>query len=183
MHTVRGTGVVARAWPQSHRSRLELAIAPSAVRMARQWTADQLARSRPPRSSDLIDSAVLAVSELVTNAIAAVSQAQAAAVRQAAATMLPLGDAPAIAARTGDDMAGTGLPAGLGRVSLVIRFLDDAVRIEVYDNSCIPLPPICQRDADDEHGRGLTVIAALAASWGWRPDARGKVVWCVLAGS
>jgi hypothetical protein len=55
------------------------------------------------------------------------------------------------------------------------------VRIEVRDSSPVPLPPTCHRDADDETGRGLTVVAALAESWGWQPAAYGKVVWCELA--
>jgi hypothetical protein len=33
----------------------------------------------------------------------------------------------------------------------------------------------------DEDGRGLTVVAALASRWGWRPEPFGKVVWCELA--
>jgi hypothetical protein len=30
-------------------------------------------------------------------------------------------------------------------------------------------------------GRGLTVGAALAESWGWQPGPLGKVVWCELS--
>jgi len=55
------------------------------------------------------------------------------------------------------------------------------VRIEVRDSSPVPLPPTCHRDAEDETGRGLTVVAALAESWGWQPETYGKVVWCELA--
>jgi anti-sigma regulatory factor (Ser/Thr protein kinase) len=66
-------------------------------------------------------------------------------------------------------------------LSLVIIVLEETVRIEVCDSSRAPLPPSCHRDPDDESGRGLTVVATLARSWGWRPDACGKVVWCELA--
>jgi len=48
---------------------LELAVAPAAVRTARHWTAKLLAQTNPPHDLDLIDSVVLLVSELVTNAV------------------------------------------------------------------------------------------------------------------
>lgn len=183
-----------------HRSRLELAIAPSAVRIARHWTACQLARTdRPgqagrgggqePLDPDVADSAVLVVSELVTNAIRAV--------RQVTGVDVIL---PGRVLSFGDGMAFAGLPArqerpsmfAAGRarsaapvlapvppsVSLVISRFSDVVRIDVHDSSPVPLPPSCARDADDETGRGLIVVAALAASWGWQPGPFGKVVWC-----
>ena len=72
-------------------------------------------------------------------------------------------------------------PPAPARVCLVIVRRTALVRIEVRDSSPVPLPPTCHRDADDETGRGLTVVAALARSWGWHPEASGKVVWCELA--
>jgi len=206
-------------------------VAPAAVRIARHWTAGQLAGTGPGpgrADADLVDSAVLAVSELVTNAIAAASQdatdgeACAAAGQSAAA-----GQVCAAAARPGLTLAGTalaatvaasgmlpgrflsfgdvprghGLPgpvaalgaalsAGLSwpwpspspspRVSLVIARLNAMLRIEVRDSSRVPLPPTCHRDAEDETGRGLLVVAALAKTWGWQPEPFGKVVWCEL---
>jgi len=38
-------------------------------------------------------------------------------------------------------------------------------------------------DSEDEHGRGLQIVAALSERWGTRPTDRGKAVWCVLASS
>jgi hypothetical protein len=250
----------ARTWAESRRSRLELAVFPAAVRIARLWTIDLLSASGPahgPADADLIDSAVLAVSELVTNAIQAVSRAAAASQPPAAAVpgctraaQLPAGNALAGAAwppevawppgaawppeaarpaaahaiagavgtvagpvrtalpgrilsfgdlphrtglpgsarqfgpvmRTGSVRpSGSATPAGPARVSLVITRSRARVRIEVRDSSPVPLPPTCHRDAEDETGRGLTVVAALAQSWGWQPEASGKVVWCELA--
>jgi hypothetical protein len=235
--------VAARAWTQSRRSRLELAVVPAAVRIARLWTADQLApagQAPGPASADLIDSAVLAVSELVTNAIQAVSRVTAAG--QAPAAVIPgstltapvlassavagsarppeggrahsagsvsrtlpgrilsFGDLPYALGLPGSGLSsgprlasGSGLssgpvrqavparPAPPARVSLVIVRSPERVRIEVRDSSPVPLPPTCRRDVDDETGRGLTVVAALADSWGWQPEAQGKVVWCELA--
>ena len=223
--------VAARAWTESRRSRLELAVVPAAVRTARLWTADQLApagQAPGPASADIIDSAVLAVSELVTNAIQAVSRVTAAGQAPAAAipgstltapvlassalagsarppvggrahsagsvsTALPgrilsFGDLPYALGLPGSGLpsgsvrqAVPGRPAAPARVSLVIVRSPERVRIEVHDSSPVPLPPTCHRDADDETGRGLTVVAALAVSWGWQPAAQGKVVWCELA--
>src|SRR6266702_2445949 len=238
--SANSTGLAAREWPESRRSRLELAVVPAAVRIARYWTADQLAGTGPgpgPADPDLVDSAVLAVSELVTNAIAAVSQDAAdgqhrasgqdgAGGRHAAADLacaaaarpgLALAGTALVAAVAascvlptrilsfGDLTSGQGLPgpvAALGaalsaglpppspppppstpcpRVSLVISRMNMIVRVEVHDSSRVPLPPTCRRDAEDETGRGLLVVAALAENWGWQPEPFGKVVWCELA--
>jgi hypothetical protein len=202
----RGSGsVAAGARPLFHRSRLELAVAPSAVRIARHWTADQLARGSraselEPLDPDVADSVVLVVSELVTNAIRAVRAGTPAGVILPGRRFLSFGDPVSVLGLPGQDapprpaFAGWALragpqaampqPAGLSSaadsVSLVISRYADIVRIDVHDSSPLPLPPGCQRDADDETGRGLTVVAALAQAWGWRPEPFGKVVWCEL---
>jgi hypothetical protein len=202
----RGSGsVAAGARPLFHRSRLELAVAPSAVRIARHWTADQLARGSragelEPLDPDVADSVVLVVSELVTNAIRAVRAGPPAGVILPGRRFLSFGDPVSVLGLPGQDepprpaFAGWALragpqaampqPAGLSSaaasVSLVISRYAGIVRIDVHDSSPLPLPPGCQRDADDETGRGLTVVAALAQAWGWRPEPFGKVVWCEL---
>jgi hypothetical protein len=155
------------AWASvaTRRSSLELAVAPAAVRTARHWTASLLAEANPPVDQDIVDSAVLLVSEMVTNAIRAVSE-------------------------TSDIQ--NGFPTGMlpiraldrPRVWLSIIGAADLVRIEVHDSACVPVPltaPSCHADPEDESGRGLEVIAILATDWGWRPDPLGKVVWCELA--
>ena len=54
------------------------------------------------------------------------------------------------------------------------------LRIEVHDHASYE--PRKQRpDAEDEHGRGLQIVAALADRWGTRPTDGGKTVWCVLS--
>ncbi|GAB2865072.1 SpoIIE family protein phosphatase [Nocardioides pacificus] len=64
-------------------------------------------------------------------------------------------------------------------VELRLRADDDEVLIEVLDNASYE--PRKQRpDADDEHGRGLQIVAAVCDRWGTRPTDDGKVVWCVL---
>jgi anti-sigma regulatory factor (Ser/Thr protein kinase) len=53
--------------------------------------------------------------------------------------------------------------------------------IEAWDQSPLDLEPR-QASADDECGRGLTVVAALSARWGTeRTGYRRKVVWAELA--
>ena len=164
-------GVACRAPVPTRRSSLELGVVPAAVRTARHWTANLLAESNPPHDPDFIDTIVLLVSELVTNAI------QAAAPRgiPSARRGVPAG--------TRGVPAGTrGIPAGKPRVWLAIAGCPEQVRIEVHDSACVPVPAQCRRTADDESGRGLDVIAALASEWGWHPDPHGKVVWCELTG-
>jgi len=54
-----------------------------------------------------------------------------------------------------------------------------AVAVMVTDPS--PQPPVKRRpDEFTTHGRGLLVIDALSARWGWRPKAPGKVVYAIL---
>lgn len=55
----------------------------------------------------------------------------------------------------------------------------EAVAIVVTDTS--PVPPI-KRDlsVDSECGRGLDIVAALSARWGWRPKEGGKAVFAIL---
>ena len=55
-----------------------------------------------------------------------------------------------------------------------------AVAVIVTDPS--PHPPV-KRDppGGTEHGRGLSIVDALSASWGWRPEDLGKAVYVILA--
>ena len=205
MQASSGSADVAdRTWPKSHLSRLELTVVPSAVRIARCWTAGQLAAAGPggeAADEDLIDTAVLVVSELVTNAIQAVSVPAEAppstgpvklAGRILSFADLPLprgpgGRRPAsaetAAARAASAALVSGLPLAVSpRVCLVIARFAALVRIEVHDSSQAAVPPPRPSDDDDESGRGLTVVAALAQSWGWQPGRAGKMVWCELFG-
>ena len=130
-------------------SRIAFTAAPAAVRRARHWIAAQLARTDP---AELIDAAVLLVSELVTNAVHASAAA-----------------------------AGSSGGADPGRVELAVARTRDTVRIEVSDSAHGALPAPSDPSADDESGRGLQVITALTRQWGCRSVQRGKVVWCELA--
>ena len=69
------------------------------------------------------------------------------------------------------------------RPPIALRLLADeqALVIEVWDSSPLDLEPR-KADADDECGRGLTVVAALSTRWGReRTGYRRKVVWAELA--
>ncbi|MFI5616869.1 ATP-binding protein [Streptomyces sp. NPDC051567] len=54
------------------------------------------------------------------------------------------------------------------------------LRLEIHDKSR-DVPSVVRSACDDESGRGLCLLAALAADWGTVLTATGKVVWCELA--
>jgi anti-sigma regulatory factor (Ser/Thr protein kinase) len=69
---------------------------------------------------------------------------------------------------------GAGLPIGL-RLILTTQ----SVFIEVLDYAPgIPSPR--EADAEAESGRGLHLVAALAADWGWTPANGGKITWAEI---
>ena len=53
------------------------------------------------------------------------------------------------------------------------------VVLEVHDGASF-LPRKLRPGIQDEHGRGLQIVATLAQRWGTRPTPGGKAVWCVL---
>jgi|SRR5580658_3019214 anti-sigma regulatory factor (Ser/Thr protein kinase) len=67
-----------------------------------------------------------------------------------------------------------------------VRFwlLSDKVRLVVLVwDAHADSPRLRDVSADDESGRGLLLVDALADAWNWypHPALRGKVVWCELA--
>ncbi|HEV7204087.1 MAG TPA: ATP-binding protein [Jatrophihabitans sp.] len=56
---------------------------------------------------------------------------------------------------------------------------DDLVRIEVHDDAGGE-PRQRRPDHDDQHGRGLMIVSALAHEWGFERYGRGKRVWAEL---
>jgi PAS domain S-box-containing protein len=64
--------------------------------------------------------------------------------------------------------------------ALVVRRAADAIYIEVSDSDG-QVPRILHPSDEEEHGRGMILVEALAAQWGTRPTHTGKTVWCQLA--
>jgi serine/threonine-protein kinase RsbW len=56
----------------------------------------------------------------------------------------------------------------------------EAVTVVVSDSSPEG-PDMRETSADSERGRGLQIVAALSAHWGWHPEDGGKAVFAVLA--
>ncbi len=70
---------------------------------------------------------------------------------------------------------------GSGRVELSWQRQASRVICMVTDRNPTP-PALSEADSDAESGRGLQVVAALAATWGWMMlGARSKAVWAALA--
>jgi serine/threonine-protein kinase RsbW len=72
--------------------------------------------------------------------------------------------------------------SGTQQVGLEVRHHpdSDAVTVIVVDAS---LSPPVRRDPSEgaEHGHGLNIVDALAASWGWQLEDHGKAVFAILS--
>jgi PAS domain S-box-containing protein len=110
----------------------------SAVITGRHLVSDHLTGRAVP--STLVEDAVLATSELLTNAIV----------------------------------------HGVGPVDLRVRTNGREVLLEVQDRATF-LPRKMRPSVEDEHGRGLQIVAAVSDRWGVRATDDGKSVWCVLS--
>jgi len=65
-------------------------------------------------------------------------------------------------------------------VTLVRSWNLETVTVIVRDSS--PEGPVMREpSADSERGRGLRVVEALSAYWGWHPEDGGKAVLAILA--
>jgi anti-sigma regulatory factor (Ser/Thr protein kinase) len=70
---------------------------------------------------------------------------------------------------------------GLACIHLRLSTDRRAALVEVRDEN-VTLPAPNQPGPDDESGRGLMLVEALAEQWGWDPAAngRGKIVWALV---
>lgn len=122
------------AYPEA---RMAVPVDRAAVSAARRFACSTLEAWNV--SGDTMDDAVLAISELVTNA------------------MLH------------------------GRPPIELRLRCTAAELVVEVSDGYPAPPRRLRPTlDDEHGRGLMLVAAVAERWGTRPGADAKWVWCTF---
>ncbi|MET8767240.1 ATP-binding SpoIIE family protein phosphatase [Streptomyces sp. NPDC004658] len=71
---------------------------------------------------------------------------------------------------------------GDSEVDVRLRRYPRKVRVEVRDCAPRPAVPVTVLREEDqaESGRGLVIVAALAAAWGNSPSGRGKTVWFEL---
>ncbi|GAB3277880.1 hypothetical protein GCM10027589_03770 [Actinocorallia lasiicapitis] len=68
-----------------------------------------------------------------------------------------------------------------GSVTVTVTEMDGGLRIEVADEAPgVPVPRASGND--DEDGRGLLLVSALA-TWGWRRTRTGKIVHAFLPGA
>lgn len=76
----------------------------------------------------------------------------------------------------------SGLPGGAFTVRVAID--GDAIRIEVADQggawSGARKGPGDEGDEAGQSGRGLTIVTAVARSWGTTGDELGRTVWCEI---
>ncbi len=73
----------------------------------------------------------------------------------------------------------TNAPAPVVTLGLTWLEVSRALAIVVTDPS--PLPPVKRTPGkDNEHGRGLHIVEALSARWGWQPRDPGKAVYAIL---
>ncbi|MET8014545.1 ATP-binding protein [Streptomyces sp. NPDC005271] len=63
--------------------------------------------------------------------------------------------------------------------TLVLDAHADQLRVELHDNSH-KQPERRQPACDEEHGRGLQLLAGLSAAWGTTHTSVGKAIWCEL---
>ena len=64
-------------------------------------------------------------------------------------------------------------------VALARVWNSEAVAVAVSD--CSPRGPIKRYAPGGEQGRGLQIVEALSAHWGWRHEDGGKTIFAVLA--
>jgi anti-sigma regulatory factor (Ser/Thr protein kinase) len=138
--------------PVSHGTwfrQLNLAARPSALPWARRMLRQMLCEWQLERMSD---TALLLVSELITNAVNA----------------------------SADGACGERPPVGRPMIALTVRLTDTSLMMEVWDAN--PAPPVLQEaDLTGDCGRGLLIVQFLGDKWGHHSADGGKVVWCEVA--
>jgi anti-sigma regulatory factor (Ser/Thr protein kinase) len=74
----------------------------------------------------------------------------------------------------------SGLPGGT--FTVIVEPGPAGVVITVIDDGSASAPVVTSRQGGAEHGRGLLLVAALAAEWGTERLGGGRVTWCRLGG-
>jgi anti-sigma regulatory factor (Ser/Thr protein kinase) len=72
--------------------------------------------------------------------------------------------------------------AGAPSFGLELMRLERSGAVVVIVTDPSPRPPVMRDLADAaEHGRGLHLVEALSARWGWTPQEPGKAVFAIFA--
>jgi anti-sigma regulatory factor (Ser/Thr protein kinase) len=72
--------------------------------------------------------------------------------------------------------------AGAASFVLEVVELADSSMVAVVVTDCSLNPPVRHDLVEGgEHGRGLNIVEALSAEWGWQPEPSGKTVFAILA--
>ena len=76
-----------------------------------------------------------------------------------------------------------GVPPGRGfKAHIYLERIENTLRVELHDSGDGEVRPADGLPgADDEGGRGLLLVAALADKWGVEERNPGKTVWCEFA--
>jgi anti-sigma regulatory factor (Ser/Thr protein kinase) len=70
--------------------------------------------------------------------------------------------------------------SGAAGETVAVRAGEGLVRVEVTDRSGPGVPELRPAGPDAEGGRGLELVACLAAGWGWRRCGGWTVTWFLL---
>jgi anti-sigma regulatory factor (Ser/Thr protein kinase) len=71
----------------------------------------------------------------------------------------------------------SGAAGGTVAVAVAVSAGGGLVRVEVTDRSGLEVPELYAAGRDAEGGRGLQLVAGLAARWGWRRRGGRTVTW------
>jgi len=77
----------------------------------------------------------------------------------------------------------SGQPGGTLTIFVEMTRRPDEVRVQVRDAGGPEAPSVTTADPDSEHGRGLTIVTALATEWGTEANHAGRTTWCRLSAS
>jgi anti-sigma regulatory factor (Ser/Thr protein kinase) len=77
----------------------------------------------------------------------------------------------------GNSVRHSGSAAAGETVTVAVRAGDGIARVEVTDRAGPGTPELRPAGRDAEGGRGLQLVAALAARWGWRRRGGRMVTW------